>query len=168
MLFRLNYKRLPPLIARSGGLEFCLPFRRRIRRFRHDDADSARPRLFTALIRRAPIPFVSALLLVLAASPSRAGEWRFCVGFAPATHEAVITDVFDTSAESAQIEHRLEGYFRARRGKTLVFQCAQGAPERVAALNAQTQALQFDRVMGYSVSGFAAAEVVALAGGALF
>jgi hypothetical protein len=107
-----------------------------------------------------------ALLLALAALPARAEEWRFCFGVAPAAHETIITDIFASGAESAQIEHRLEAYYRMKRGKTLTFQCPRGAPERFAALNAQTAALQFNRRMGFAVDGLPAADVAALAGGA--
>jgi len=107
-----------------------------------------------------------AFLVALAALPAQAEEWRFCVGVAPAAHETVITDIFASGAESAQIEHRLEAWFRTKRGKTLTFQCPRGAPERFAALNAQTAALQFNRQMGFAVNGLPAAEVVALASGA--
>jgi hypothetical protein len=109
------------------------------------------------------IPF---LVLALAACPARAQEWRFCIGVAPSAHESVITDIFASEAQSAQIEHRLEAYFRSRRGKALTFQCPRGAPERFAALNAQTTALQFNRQLGFAVSGLPAADVAALVGGA--
>jgi len=110
------------------------------------------------------VSFLSApaLLLVLAGLPARAQEWRFCVGVAPAAHETVITDIFASGAESAQIEHRLEAWFHAKRGRNLTFQCPRGAAERYAALNAQTAALQFNRQMGFAVSGLPAAELVAL------
>jgi hypothetical protein len=103
-------------------------------------------------------------LVVALAAPGLASaeEWRFCVGVAPAAHETVITDIFSSPAESAQIEHRLEAHFRSRKGKSLTFQCPRGAPERFAALNAQTAALQFNRQMGFSVNGFSAADVGAL------
>lgn len=116
-------------------------------------------------LRARALAVVFGLLCPLAAS---ADEWRFCVGVAPAAHEAIITDVFASSSESAQIEHRLESYFRSRRGKTLTFQCPRGATERYDALNAQTEALQFNRQMGFSVNGLPAAEVVSLTGGSLF
>jgi hypothetical protein len=107
------------------------------------------------------IPFL-VVALTLAACPARAQEWRFCVGVAATAHESVITDIFASEAQSAQIEHRLEAYFRSRRGKTLTFQCPRGAQERFAALNAQTTALQFNRQMGFAVSGLPASDVTAL------
>ncbi len=91
-----------------------------------------------------------------------ANEWRFCVGVAPAAHQTIITDIFDSPAESAQVEHRLEAYFRARKGENLTFQCPRGSSEKYAALNDQTTALQFNREMGYSVDGFPATEMTAL------
>ncbi len=118
-------------------------------------------RLDSAVKLDRPIPF---LVLALAACPARAQEWRFCIGVAPMAHESVITDIFASEAQSAQIEHRLESYFRARRGKTLTFQCPRGAQERFDALNAQTTALQFNRQMGFAVSGLTAAEVTTLVG----
>jgi hypothetical protein len=104
--------------------------------------------------------------LALASAPAHAlaQEWRFCVGVAPAAHEAVITDVFASSAESAQLEHRFEAYFRARKNRALTFQCPRGASERVDAMNAQTAALQFNRQMGFSVSSLPSPEVAAAAG----
>jgi hypothetical protein len=107
---------------------------------------------------------VTCVFGMAAASPALAQDWRFCVGIAPATHEAVITDVFGSSAESAALEHRFETYFRAKKGRTLTFQCPRGAAERVDALNAQTAALQFNRRMGFSVSGLSAAEIPGIVG----
>ncbi len=117
-------------------------------------------------------PALAFLLAVAAIGTTTAtawtAEWRFCVGVAPAAHETVITDIFASAAESARIEHRLEAYFRARKGIALTFQCPRGAPERFSALNAQTAALQFNRKMGYAVNGLAAAEIAALAGDEVF
>lgn len=106
-----------------------------------------------------PLLLLVALFLPGAAS---AEEWRFCVGVSPAAHETVITDIFSSPAESAQIEHRLEAHFRTRKGKSLTFQCPRGASERYAALNAQTAALQFNRQIGFLVNGFSAADIGAL------
>jgi hypothetical protein len=117
-------------------------------------------------VKAAVIFFRAPLLLALAALPAQAEEWRFCVGVAPSAHETIITDIFASEAESAQIEHRLEAYFRTKRGKTLTFQCPRGAPERFTALNAQTAALQFNRQMGFAVNGLSAADVAALTVGA--
>ena len=103
-----------------------------------------------------------ALLFTLAMPAAGSSEeWRFCVGVAPAEHETVITDIFASAAESARIEHRLEAYFRARKGKILTFQCPRGAQERFAALNAQTAALQFNRKLGYAVNSLSSAEIAA-------
>jgi hypothetical protein len=102
--------------------------------------------------------------LVATNSAVLAQEWRFCVGVAPGAHEAVITDVFASAAESARLEHRLENYFRLRKARALTFQCPRGATERVAALNAQTTALQFNRQIGFSVNGLPASELSAATG----
>jgi hypothetical protein len=107
---------------------------------------------------------VLGLALTSAPAHALAQEWRFCVGVAPAAHEAVITDVFASSAERAQLEHRFEAYFRARKNRALTFQCPRGASERVDAMNAQTAALQFNRQMGFSVSSLPSTEVAAAAG----
>jgi hypothetical protein len=118
------------------------------------------------LTARAPALGLLFTLAMPAAGSSE--EWRFCVGVAPSAHETVITDIFASAAESARIEHRLEAYFRARKGKTLTFQCPRGAQERFAALNAQTAALQFNRKLGNAVNGLPAAEIAALAGEEVF
>ncbi len=113
-------------------------------------------------------PALAFLLAVAAPATAWTAEWRFCVGVAPAAHETVITDIFASAAESARIEHRLEAYFRARKGMVLTFQCPRGAPERFSALDAQTAALQFNRKLGYAVNGLPAAEIAALAGEEVF
>jgi hypothetical protein len=115
-----------------------------------------------------PLRVLAFLFVVAASGPALAEEWRFCVGVAPAAHETVITDIFASPAESARIEHRLEAYFRANKGKSLTFQCPRGAPERYAALNAQTAALQFNRQMGFAVNGLPAAEIAAVSSDGAF
>jgi hypothetical protein len=109
----------------------------------------------------------AAFLAILLASPAAAQEWRFCVGVAPASHESVISDIFNSGAESARLEQRLQVWYRAHRGRTLTFQCPRGG-DRVAALNGQTAALQFNRTMGYAVNGLPSNEVVAALGEDMF
>jgi hypothetical protein len=103
------------------------------------------------MIRRA-----AAIALVLA-SPAHAQEWRFCVGVSAARHETVISDIFASDADSARLEQKFAAWYRARYGRLLTFQCPRGG-DRVAALNGQTAALQFDRAMGYAVNGLSAHE----------
>jgi hypothetical protein len=116
------------------------------------------------LTKPAFVLFLSGLAWADADAAASAGDWRFCVGVAPAAHEVVITDIFASAAESARLEHRFETYFRARKNRVLTFQCPRGSDERVEALNAQTTALQFNRQMGFSVSSLPAAEAAAVAG----
>lgn len=104
------------------------------------------------MIRRA-----AALALVLA-SPVHAQQWRFCVGVAPASHAAVISDIFTGDADSARLEQKLAAWYRVHHGRTLTFQCPRGG-DRLSALNGQTAALQFDRSMGYAVDGLPSQEV---------
>lgn len=120
------------------------------------------------MIFSAHLPRVSCLALaVLLAAPgvAGAGEWRFCVGVAPDSHETVITDIFASPEESARLERRFEAYYRGRDGRALTFQCPRGYGDRVNALNAQTTALEFDRQLGFAVSNLAAAKVAAIVGG---
>lgn len=113
-------------------------------------------------------PVLALLWVILSPGAGQSEEWRFCVGVAPAAHETVITDIFASAAESARIEHKLEAYFRTRKGKTLTFQCPRGAQERFAALNAQTAALQFNRKLGYAINSMPAAEIATMSGGEVF
>ena len=77
------------------------------------------PDLATPPMNRLTLPAVAACVFGLAAaSPARAQDWRFCVGIAPAAHEAVITDIFVSSADSAPLEHRFEAWFRAKKGRS--------------------------------------------------
>lgn len=107
---------------------------------------------------------VAAGLSGLAGHSAAAQDWRFCIGVAPSAHEAVITEIFTSAADSAQLERRFESYFRARKGRALTFQCPNPAAERLDALNAQTAALVFNRSMGFSVSSLPSAETAAIAG----
>lgn len=101
---------------------------------------------------------------LMSTGPALAQDWRFCVGVAAGSHETVITDVFASSADGAALEHRFETFFRAKKGRTLTFQCPLGASERLDALNAQTQALQFNRQMGFSVTDLPASVVAGVVG----
>ena len=100
-----------------------------------------------------------------ATAPASAQDWRFCIGVDPASHEAVITDTFASSADSGVLERRFENWFQARKGRALTFQCPRGG-ERLDALNAQTTALQFNRRMGFSVGSLPAADIAAIIGAA--
>jgi hypothetical protein len=113
-------------------------------------------------------PALALLFVILSPGAGWSEEWRFCVGVAPSAHETVITDIFASAAESARIERRFEAYFRARKGKSLTFQCPRGAQERFAALNAQTAALQFNHKLGFAVTGLPAAEIALLTGNEAF
>ena len=106
------------------------------------------------------------LALLCAAAPTTAAaaaaqDWRFCVGVSSATHESVITDVFVSSADSARIEHRLESFFRTKKGRSLTFQCPRGDADRTNAVNAQTSALKFNQLIGFSVTPMPAADLSA-------
>jgi hypothetical protein len=114
-----------------------------------------------------PLLSFAALACALASpAPAFAQDWRFCIGVAPASHEAVITDVFASTADSAQLERRFESYFRAKKSRALTFQCPRGG-ERLDALNGQTAALQFNRKMGFTVGSLPAAEISAILGVAM-
>jgi hypothetical protein len=79
----------------------------------------------------------------------------------------VISDIFTSGADSARLEQKLQAWYRAHRGRALTFQCPRGG-DRVAALNGQTSALQFNHIMGYSVNGLPANEVGLALGEDLF
>ncbi|MCW2317444.1 hypothetical protein SAMN06265338_103187 [Rhodoblastus acidophilus] len=108
-----------------------------------------------------------AVVAICLSTPAVAEEWRFCVGVAPASHETVISDIFASGADSARLEQRLATYYRAHHGRTLTFQCPRGG-DRVAALNGQTAALQFNRSVGYAVNGLPLNEVRLAVGEDLF
>lgn len=101
------------------------------------------------------------LIGLCAGGPAAAAQWRFCVGVAPASHRVVITGIFASDADSATLQRDLQAYMRDRKGETLTFLCPRGAPNRTQAIDAQNQALQFDRNMGFSVNDLPAADVVA-------
>lgn len=97
----------------------------------------------------------------MTSAAAAAQEWRFCVGVSAATHESVITDVFVSAADSARIEHRLESFFHTKKARTLTFQCPRGDADRTNAVNAQTAALKFNQMIGFSVTSLPAADLSA-------
>jgi hypothetical protein len=115
--------------------------------------------------RRPLAPGVALAILLLAPGAAAAGDWRFCVGVAPASHETVVTDIFSSPEQSAQLERRFEAYYRGRDGRALTFQCPRGYDDRIDALSAQSTALEFNRQMGFAVSDLGAARVAAIVGG---
>jgi hypothetical protein len=119
----------------------------------------------TPFMKRLPLAFAALACALASSLPALAQDWRFCIGVAPASHEAMITDVFASAADSGQIERRFEAWFRARKNRALTFQCPRGG-ERLDALNAQTAALQFNRQMGFSVGSLPASEIPDILGAA--
>ena len=119
----------------------------------------------TFLTRRLRASGLALVFPLVAAGAAKAGDWRFCVGLAPDSHETVITDIFASPEESTRLERRFEAYYRGRDGRALTFQCPRGYDDRIQALNAQTAALQFDRQMGFAVGNLGAARVAAIVGG---
>ncbi|MCI4678687.1 hypothetical protein K9U39_07715 [Rhodoblastus acidophilus] len=115
-------------------------------------------------VRRLPSCALAFPILLVFAGAADARDWRFCIGVAAASHETIITDIFSSPAEGGRLERRFEAYYRGRNGRALTFQCPRGYDDRVAALTAQTEALQFDRQMGFAVSNLNAAEVAAIIG----
>jgi hypothetical protein len=118
----------------------------------------------TFLTRRLGASGLVLVLPLVAAGAAKAGDWRFCVGVAPDSHETVITDIFASPEESTRLERRFEAYYRGRDGRALTFQCPRGYDDRTQALNAQTTALQFDQQMGFAVSNLGSARVAAIVG----
>ena len=100
-----------------------------------------------------------AVILALAPSASVAAtKWAFCVASEAATNDVWITDVFPTTAR----RESLEGDFRAllERGGHLhiVAQCPQTSVDKVASINAQIAAEEFNRKLGSALHEISARE----------
>jgi hypothetical protein len=75
-------------------------------------------------------------------------QWTFCVASAPGTSDVWITEVFAAPVDRERLETELKSVL-ARQGHARVdVQCPQPSADKVAAVNAQTTAEQFNRRLG--------------------
>jgi len=97
--------------------------------------------------------------LTLAQPPAFAEpQWTFCVASAQGTSDVWITEVFAAPIDRGRLETKLKSVL-ARQGHARVdAQCPQPSADKVAAVNAQTTAEQFNRKLGSVLHDMSASE----------
>ena len=97
------------------------------------------PRLTTAF----------SLCLIMVASPACAGSaWTFCVASALGTKDVWITGLFQTAIDRARLEEGLKDLLEHQGRSRIVAQCHQPSDDKVAVVNAQTMAEEFNSKLG--------------------
>jgi hypothetical protein len=93
------------------------------------------------------VQFVVTLALV--PSPSVAAtKWTFCVASETAAKDVWITDVFPTAARRESLEVDLKALLEREGHSRIVAQCPQTTADKIASVNAQIAAEEFNRKLG--------------------
>ena len=99
------------------------------------------------MIRRFPAALLA--VLVCASNPAAAASaWTFCVAQAVGTKDVWITSVIFTPEGRQRLEDELKGLLERQGHSRIVAQCPQPSEDKVAAVNAQTTAEEFNRKLG--------------------
>jgi hypothetical protein len=95
---------------------------------------------------------ISAALIVglaLLSSASEASElWTFCVASSPNSGEVWITHPFASSSDRRALETEMQTTLKRRQGERALAQCPEPSSDKVAVINAQTTAIEFNRKLG--------------------
>ncbi len=99
--------------------------------------------------KRAAISVVLIVGLSLLHSASDASElWTFCVASSPSGGEVWITHPFASSSDRRALETEMQTTLKRRQGERALAQCPQPSSDKVAVINAQTAAIEFNRKLG--------------------
>ena len=77
-----------------------------------------------------------------------APQWTFCVASAQGARDVWITDVFAVTASRQQLEAGLKRTLERQGRRRVDAQCPQPSADKVAVVNAQTTAEEFNRKLG--------------------
>jgi hypothetical protein len=108
-----------------------------------NDGDQIPRMILRALI----IQFAVALALAPSASVA-ATKWTFCVASETAAKDVWITDVFATIARRESLEIELKALLEGEGHSRIVAQCPQTTADKIASVNAQIAAEEFNRKLG--------------------
>jgi hypothetical protein len=90
-----------------------------------------------------------AVTLALAPSASAAAtKWTFCVASETAAKDVWITEVFATIARRESLESELKALLEREGRSRIVAQCPQTTADKIASVNAQIAAEEFNRKLG--------------------
>ena len=102
---------------------------------------------FSLMFTRLSVVLVAAL--AFGQSTSEASQtWTFCVASAPGGGEVWITNPFASSSDRRALEAAMQSTLKRREGERAAAQCPQPSADRVAVVNAQTTAIEFNRKLG--------------------
>ena len=95
------------------------------------------------------LPVVLVAALAFAQTTSEASQmWTFCVASAPGGGEVWITNPFASSSDRRALEAAMQSTLKRREGERALAQCPQPSADKVAVVNAQTTAIEFNRRLG--------------------
>jgi len=98
-------------------------------------------------VRAVMIQFAVTLALAPSASVA-ATKWTFCVASETAAKDVWITDVFATIARRESLEIELKTLLEGEGHSRIVAQCPQTTADKIASVNAQIAAEEFNRKLG--------------------
>jgi hypothetical protein len=99
--------------------------------------------------KRAAISVALIVGLSLLHSASDAAElWTFCVASSSNGGEVWITRPFASSSDRRALETEMQTTLKRRQGERTLAQCPQPSSDKVAVVNAQTTAIEFNRNLG--------------------
>jgi hypothetical protein len=102
------------------------------------------------MIRR----LLPALLLSLMSAPAFAAPaWTFCVASALGTKDIWISSLFPANAPRERLEDEFKGLLERQGHGRVVAQCPQPSEDRLAVVNAQSTAEEFNRKLGSTLHG---------------
>ena len=96
---------------------------------------------------RLPVVLVAALAFAQTASEA-SQMWTFCVASAASGGEVWITNPFASSSDRRALESAMQATLKRRAGEHVTAQCPQPSSDKVAVVNAQTTAIEFNRKLG--------------------
>ena len=106
-------------------------------------------------------PGIAILCIAIAAAPAQASaRWTFCVASALGARDVWITDVFAASAERERLESDLKGLLTRQGAQRIVAQCPAPQDDKIAVVNAQTGAEEFNRKLGKALHPIAVQEML--------
>jgi hypothetical protein len=93
------------------------------------------------------------LAILLSVLPARSQafadpRWTFCVATESGTKDVWITDVFSATADRERLETGFKNLLERQGHPHIVAQCPLPAEDKVATVNAQTTAEEFNRKLG--------------------
>jgi hypothetical protein len=103
--------------------------------------------ILRVIVRAVIIQFAVTLALAPSASVA-ATKWTFCVASETAAKDVWITDVFATAARRESLEVDLKALLEREGRSHIVAQCPQATADKIASVNAQIAAEEFNRKLG--------------------